>query len=948
MTLSSASGIADLLAAPTEADRLAHLRSEGLANESGLSWVLDRADELVHDDPAAARELAELCDTAGALLELPTTCARARYLRARIHAERGELSHALDLIEQARAGWWQAGQYAAALRTDLGRMKVLDDLGRHVDAATVGEALLTTLAQLPPDPGEERLRRWLAAAAQENVGVAHSFTGQHERALVAYAGAESAYRALDMAADTARLLANRGVELLEWGRPREALEVLRRAEAEFTALGDRLWSAKCLGDIAKADQQLGRYIEALRLLGSARTTLDDIGAAAEAARLRLATAGVYLAVGLFTEAKVEAAAAAELTAASGMLHDAALARFTVALAQLGAGELDGADVELRAAAALFEQVGDRQYQARVRLATVDVFVAQGWRCLAADAAAGSAEVFSAGGWLVPLAMARLRQADLAKDDPTAERYLDLAAELAERLGLPQLRYPYALRLARLRRRQGRSADAETVLRTATVEVELLGGSLPDHALRTAFRADRLAAHDELVDLLITRGEPADIREARSISDRVKAATLIDLVDGAVGRRHHDRDHPQWTQLDQMRMDLDAAYGALLTVTEPGRRARLRQRVDELEQQLSTLQLRLAVTGNPARHTAARTAVEDRATPTLAYHVVGDDVIAFFSTGGVEVKARRLPGVMSTIDLELDRLAAQWTRFRLGSTFGRRHHDALLATTTQTLRTLYQLLMAPVDDLWPRGGDPPAGLTVVPHRRLHQVPFHALHDGSRHVLERWAVTVAPTAAVTASPPRRNSDATLVLAVPDAHAPSVAAEAAAIAERIAGSTVLLGEQATSRALAAGVPGPGIVHIACHGLYRSANPMFSSLRMSDRWVTATEILQLDLDNALVTLSACESGKHARGTAEPLGLAWAFLAAGASGAVVSQWVVHDDTTATLMSSLYRHIAGGVQPAEALRRAQLTAAVEHPHPFYWAPFTYVTAPATTHDRSTL
>src|SRR5215475_3955049 len=103
MTLSSAA-VADLLAAATDADRLAYLQGQGLADETGLSWVLDRVEELVHEDPGAAEELAELCTTAAAAWALDTVAARARYLLARIHAERGELDQALTLIEQARPG----------------------------------------------------------------------------------------------------------------------------------------------------------------------------------------------------------------------------------------------------------------------------------------------------------------------------------------------------------------------------------------------------------------------------------------------------------------------------------------------------------------------------------------------------------------------------------------------------------------------------------------------------------------------------------------------------------------------------------------------------------------------------------------------------------------------------------------------------------------------------
>jgi CHAT domain-containing protein len=237
-----------------------------------------------------------------------------------------------------------------------------------------------------------------------------------------------------------------------------------------------------------------------------------------------------------------------------------------------------------------------------------------------------------------------------------------------------------------------------------------------------------------------------------------------------------------------------------------------------------------------------------------------------------------------------------------------------------------------------------------------VPFQALAEGGSTMLQRWTLTIAPAlaggpvpapaaplSAPWLTPSCATPGAVLVLAVPDARAPAVEAEAAAIAAQFPTATVLLAQEATSAALAGALPGPAVLHIACHGLHRASNPLFSSLRLADRWLTCADVLDLDLGGALVTLSACESGRHGH-TVEPVGLAWAFLAAGASGVIVSRWVVHDDTTSTLMAELYRHLAGGLRPAQALRAAQLTLAQTHPHPFHWAPFSYVAWPART-DR---
>ena len=132
-------------------------------------------------------------------------------------------------------------------------------------------------------------------------------------------------------------------------------------------------------------------------------------------------------------------------------------------------------------------------------------------------------------------------------------------------------------------------------------------------------------------------------------------------------------------------------------------------------------------------------------------------------------------------------------------------------------------------------------------------------------------------------------------------------------------------------------GIVHLACHAVFRPENPMFSRLRLADRWLTTSEIVQLDLSAALVTVSACESGRSDT-SAEPIGLGWAFLAAGAAGVVVSQWAVDDETARELMVRFYTEIEAGTAPSTALQRAQVHIAVDRPHPYFWAPFTYVSS----------
>jgi CHAT domain-containing protein len=299
------------------------------------------------------------------------------------------------------------------------------------------------------------------------------------------------------------------------------------------------------------------------------------------------------------------------------------------------------------------------------------------------------------------------------------------------------------------------------------------------------------------------------------------------------------------------------------------------------------------------------------------------------------------GKLEDISREIHHLDDQWQRFRAGQTFVAQHISQLEQTTERVLGRLYQLLVAPIDAALRRvGGSDVRGLVIVPHGPLHHVPFHALHDGRSHLIDHYTISYAPSATVFALCAERAPaahDASLVLAVPDEAIPGARHEAEAIAGYLPHPRVVVGAEATQSLLRSAAPTVDIIHLACHGLFRVDNPMFSALKLADGWLTATDVLGCRFGGAQITLSACESGRsQVIGGDELIGLTRAFLGAGATSVVVSQWLVHDAAAVPLMSAYYKALRGGVGRADALRSAQLEARDARPHPYYWAPFSLV------------
>lgn len=130
---------------------------------------------------------------------------------------------------------------------------------------------------------------------------------------------------------------------------------------------------------------------------------------------------------------------------------------------------------------------------------------------------------------------------------------------------------------------------------------------------------------------------------------------------------------------------------------------------------------------------------------------------------------------------------------------------------------------------------------------------------------------------------------------------------------------------------------LHFACHGFVDEVFPRRSGLALTpsgndDGLLTIPEIVELDVAADMVVLSACDSGRgrYVRGEGV-IGLARAFLVAGAPCVVASLWKVDDAATRELMVEFYRQRAAGAAAAGALRAAQRKVERTRQHPRDWA-----------------
>ncbi|HEX2029181.1 MAG TPA: CHAT domain-containing protein, partial [Nitriliruptorales bacterium] len=226
------------------------------------------------------------------------------------------------------------------------------------------------------------------------------------------------------------------------------------------------------------------------------------------------------------------------------------------------------------------------------------------------------------------------------------------------------------------------------------------------------------------------------------------------------------------------------------------------------------------------------------------------------------------------------------------------------------------------------------LVIVPTGALHATPWAFLPSCAGR-----PVTVAPsatlwhrsTARLMERPLAGSQDIVLVGCPAPPHAVD---EVRSLSALHPDAVALVGPEATVAAARHALDGAGAAHLACHGHFRSDNPLFSSLQLADGPLFVYDLEDLGRAPTFVVLSACDSGlSEVKAGNELMGLAAALFTTGTATLIGSVVPVPDAPTAILMRSVHRHLLAGHPPADALARAQREVACEDEYLFAVAGF---------------
>lgn len=913
----------------------AFICDQGYVPDGLVRMLKDRSFAVLSSEPLHALELA------AAGMRVAAACAASRPLAARgmaqaLHAN-GRYAEALVHYDAAHSGFIESGEALEAARTLLGKVDALMYLGRYLEARQTAHGARATFAALDDqrrvarmdmnlgniyhrlDRSAEALAAYTRARAalslhgdamdvahvDHNLGNVLASLNRFEEALASYAAAETAYLREDEDAEAARTAYNRAYLHFLSGRFGQALADLERVRPAFAALGDQRHLALCDLDEAEVLLALNREDEAAALAQRAGAAFEDMA----------------------------------------MRYEAAKACVFRAIAALDRHDLDAARLLLDEAGALFAHEENPLWQATVQMLLADLAIRLG------DAQEALGRCEAAQTFLEPLAptaraararILRAKAQQLLGSEEAARAEAAAACAAAEVLGDHVLSYQARHLLGRLQERAGSLEDAALSFKQAMDDVDWLRGGITRDDLRISFAHDKVVLYEDAVRNALRRGRVA---EAFEHVERAKARSLIDLLAGGPPIPLHadEEDTALAARVAELHDVLTALYNRLHGEGEGRQRfaeghetllARMRAHEEELTQVLGRLRLRQedyaslgSVTAAGLDQIRARIGAEDA---LLEFFLLDDAVLVFLITDS----AVRVFGPLAG-RADIEAWIGQWqfhlAHFRYGPGFARRHSAGLRATARSLLQAMHTTLIAPLAEAI-------AGrsLLIVPHGPLHHVPFQALFDGRTFLIERHDLSYAPSATTLAvqrmKAPRQEQ--ALIVGVPTPALPHIAEEVAAVAACRRAPVVLL-EGAASRArFLVEAPRSRSVHLATHAIFRADNPLFSAVRLSDDWLTVSDIYGLDLAADLVVLSACETGASAvlHGD-ELIGLTRGFLYAGARSLVASLWAASDAATAALMASFYTAMEAESGVRRALRTAQREAMARNPHPYYWAPF---------------
>lgn len=939
--------IVDLAAIAEEKDRRAFLAARrAMCGAQSVDSLYNAVVTFAHMDLEKAGKLAQASSWVAEEINDPYATAQSARAVGHVLYLSGKHKPAIQEYEKALKIFEETGRDVDYARTISGALHSLIYDGQYERAFKLGEIARTIF-----HAHKDRVR---LARLDSNIANIYYRQDRFQEAIELYERSYGVFLQCGESLDIASVLRNLAVCYISLHDFPRAEETYRLAKQHCLEHGFSLVAAEADYNVAYLHYLRGEYLRAIELYDQTRALCATLGDRYHQALCDLDESEIYLELNL-TEGGTDLAQDAFTAFIElGMTYEAAKAAAFSAIATSQQGRYKQALEIFDHARELFVKEQNKLWPALIDLYKALVLYEAGENDHAEDLAVTALGYFADSSLPSKAALCELLLAAIelrASDPEESRRYCSAALARLIHIDSPAVYQAYFM-LGQAEEASGNTELARHAYEHAFRKLEDLRSHLGKEELKIAFLKNKLAVYEGLVitSLAVSFGARAQ-KEAFDYIEQAKSRSLADLIafrSSSLASRESDAVSPAMGEFRDLRQKLNWTYHQI-ELEELNREGSSKERIQQLRQLSRNYEDALvkafsrvqSVDREFASLQNARTvpveelqAILPENAQLVEYYVARNRFYVCLISRK-EFKIMALGDVMPVRE-KLRLLQLQLAKFRLGADYLQSLEKSLLQATQAHLEELYTLLIAPF-----RKELTAEHLLFVPHAFLHYLPFHALSDGGKYLIDDFSISYVPSSSIFAvcqekHQPQSHGSA-LVLAVPDARAPYIADEARFVASAMGDANLFMGDEATEERLRTLGPQSRFIHIATHGYFRQDNPMFSSLRLGTSQLSLFDLYQLQFDAELVTLSGCGTGMNVViGGDELIGLVRGLLYAGAQTLMVSLWEVHDQSTAEFMGDFYQNFKSSANKANALRKAVLNLKQKHRHPYYWAAFALV------------
>ncbi|MEM7114415.1 MAG: CHAT domain-containing tetratricopeptide repeat protein [Chloroflexota bacterium] len=913
-------------------------------------------------DILAAKVMKQLYQNANQALQTATVAEQiADYLQqtrleARVAWMKGTAFSGLNLYEESIQCYQQAELYYDAIGDELrvagskiNQINQLTHLGRYNEA----RKLLAEAEVLLLDKESQKAKLYLANLESHRANIAMRM-GEDELALEVYERIKEIYLELSIDVNIALLDLSRSIALRNMQRFAEAEQALRQSYLRYKEGEYEQSVARVHLNFGVLSYMRGFYQVALDYFSQSYQGFAAIPEPVDMAVVTLYRSFVYRDLNLLPETVQMAASASQMMQKSKLPWQQALGMMNQGVAYERLGLYEKAKKWLTRSRRLLFRLGTTSTVWLIDADRAQLMRKQGRGKTAVRIARRVLKEINVSdspalGATLHLLLAQCILDQQNSDLAAAQKHIEEGAVLAETFHLLKLRIEATYLRGVLSRRWGNLLAAKEQLQTAVSLILQWQQDLQWDEFRVGFMVDKVHIFAEAVSVvhaLVERGETA-------VSELLY---LLQLVEPPLGKNKTKLSHDKQAKIDQLRQSWHFLQSQLegagqLDSEKPVEKAvdakAIYQQINDVERDLAE-QLRQAQeanTGDMAADLAKVPADPEQFLAALQQCLKPDEQIWHYYMADKQVHAlvvtadslRPFPNLASLKTIQKIQKRWQFHIRYLATVLA----PAGIATAKLLLQQLSSSLVQPLVDF---GFDQPTIYLRLPPE-LADMPFAASYDGQRYLIEQFTLSYiqSPRQLLHRTERLDLSEAVVVGYSDGNRLPSATAEAGwvqnILTEQHTNSTTLIENEAQTERLLATMPAADLVHLSTHAVFRTDNPFFSWIRLANGRLTVNDLYQVQLEKRpFIFLSACETGKGQPRGGSSLGMARAFLAAGAEHLVVSRWPIVDTHAIQFVKDFYSSLVEKTAVGSALAHAQRQAIGRNEHPFFWTGYAHLQA----------